>query len=180
MPLKHDIQQFDSISTEARTCGWAQIMFRKDLPRFWEKLFYYRVYLLRKATFLYFYVEPSRHLQDEAYLFIVDDFLDVFLDLACNCFIQNFHIYFHKRNCSAIPFLCWIFIGMSSLSLKIDTFAKKAKTSRVVDFAGELLPATRCGLRILRLVSQQRHLSNVLLFWHLNMWTHCLARHNCM
>ncbi|ERE89337.1 hypothetical protein H671_1g2412 [Cricetulus griseus] len=38
------------------------------------------------------YVEPSLHPWDEAYLIIVDDFSDVFLDSICQYFIENFCI----------------------------------------------------------------------------------------
>ena len=36
------------------------------------------------------------HFWDEAYLVMVDDIFDVFLDLVCKYFIENFCIYIQK------------------------------------------------------------------------------------
>jgi hypothetical protein len=41
----------------------------------------------------------------ESYLIMVDDLFDVFLDLVCEYFIENFCIDVHKRNCSEILFI---------------------------------------------------------------------------
>ena len=48
------------------------------------------------------YVEPSLHLWDEAYLIMVDDFSDVFLDLVCLYFIEHFYFNIHEGDCSII------------------------------------------------------------------------------
>jgi hypothetical protein len=42
------------------------------------------------------YIEPSLHLWDEAYLIIVNDYFDVFLDSVCENFIESFSINIHK------------------------------------------------------------------------------------
>ena len=44
------------------------------------------------------YIEPSLHPWDEAYLIMVDDHFDVFLDSVCKNFIKYFCINIHKRN----------------------------------------------------------------------------------
>jgi hypothetical protein len=41
------------------------------------------------------YIEPSLHSWDEAYLIIVDDHFDMFLDLVCKNFIEYFCIDIH-------------------------------------------------------------------------------------
>ena len=40
------------------------------------------------------YVEPSLHLWDEAYLIIMDNFSNVFLDSVCQDFIENLSLLF--------------------------------------------------------------------------------------
>ena len=42
------------------------------------------------------YIIPSLHLWDEAYLVMMDDRFDVFLDSVCKNFIEYFCIYIHK------------------------------------------------------------------------------------
>ncbi|KAK7799982.1 hypothetical protein U0070_003128 [Myodes glareolus] len=44
------------------------------------------------------YVEPSLHLWDEAYLIIMNDFSNVFLDSVCQYFIENFRIDVHDTS----------------------------------------------------------------------------------
>ena len=43
----------------------------------------------------FLYVEPSLHPWDEAYLIMVGDFSDVFLDLICQQFVEYFCINVH-------------------------------------------------------------------------------------
>ncbi|EGW08364.1 hypothetical protein I79_015446 [Cricetulus griseus] len=50
----------------------------------------------------FLYVEPSLHLWDEAYLIMVDDFSDVFLDSICQYFIENFCINVHEGYWSVV------------------------------------------------------------------------------
>jgi hypothetical protein len=45
------------------------------------------------------YIKPSLHPLDEAYLVMMDDHFDVFLDLICDDFIKYFCINIHKINC---------------------------------------------------------------------------------
>jgi hypothetical protein len=40
----------------------------------------------------FLYIEPSLHPWDEAYLIMIDDVFDVFLDLVCKYFIEYFCI----------------------------------------------------------------------------------------
>jgi hypothetical protein len=44
------------------------------------------------------YIKPSLHPWDEAYLVMMDDPFDVFLDLVCKDFIEYFGIDINKRN----------------------------------------------------------------------------------
>jgi hypothetical protein len=44
------------------------------------------------------YIEPSLHPWNEAYLIMMDDHFDVFLDLVCEDFIGYFCIDIHKGN----------------------------------------------------------------------------------
>ena len=42
------------------------------------------------------YIKPSLHLRDEAYLVMVNDCFDVFLDPVCQNFVEYFCISVHK------------------------------------------------------------------------------------
>ena len=44
------------------------------------------------------YVKPSLHPRDEAYLIMVNDHFDVFLNSVCKNFIQYFCISVHEGN----------------------------------------------------------------------------------
>jgi hypothetical protein len=54
------------------------------------------------------YIEPSLHPWNEAYLVMMDDRFDVFLDSVCEEFIEYFGIDIHEGNWSGV--LCWIFV----------------------------------------------------------------------
>ena len=56
------------------------------------------------------YIKPSMHPWDEAYLVMMSDRFDVFLDSVCEDFIEYFCINIHKGNSSGVLFLCWIFV----------------------------------------------------------------------
>jgi hypothetical protein len=60
------------------------------------------------------YIESSLHSWDEAYLIMVDDHFDVFLNLVCDNFIEYFCIYIHKGIWSIVFFLCWVFCGLGT------------------------------------------------------------------
>jgi hypothetical protein len=51
------------------------------------------------------YSEPFLHPRDEAYLIMVDDIFDVFLESVCKYSIEYFCISLHIRNWSEIIFL---------------------------------------------------------------------------
>jgi hypothetical protein len=51
------------------------------------------------------YIKPSLHPWDEAYLVMMDDCFDVFLDSVCEDFIEYFYINIHSRNWSEVPFV---------------------------------------------------------------------------
>jgi hypothetical protein len=44
------------------------------------------------------YIDPSLHPWDEAYLIMMDDCFDAFLDSVCENFIEYFCIAIHKGN----------------------------------------------------------------------------------
>jgi hypothetical protein len=56
------------------------------------------------------YIKPPLHQWDEAYLVMMNDCFDVFLDSVCEDFIEYFSINIHKGNWSEVRFLCWIFV----------------------------------------------------------------------
>ncbi|ERE71790.1 hypothetical protein H671_6g15487 [Cricetulus griseus] len=60
------------------------------------------------------YVEPSLHPWDEAYLIMVDDFSDVFLDSICQYFIEYFYTNDHERHCSVVLFLVVSLYGLGT------------------------------------------------------------------
>ena len=59
------------------------------------------------------YIKPSLHPWDEAYLIMMADPLNVFLDSVCENFIEYFCINIHKGNWSEALFLCWVFVWSS-------------------------------------------------------------------
>ena len=58
------------------------------------------------------YIEPSLHPWDEAYLIIVNEGFDVFLDFICENFIEYLCINIHKQNESEVIFLCCSLCGL--------------------------------------------------------------------
>jgi hypothetical protein len=54
------------------------------------------------------YIEPSLHSWDEAYLILLDDYFDAYLDSVYKNFIEYFCIDIRNRNSSEVLFLCWI------------------------------------------------------------------------
>jgi hypothetical protein len=52
------------------------------------------------------YVEQSLHPWDEAYLIVVNDHFDMFLDSVGKNFIEYFCIDIHKGNWSEVFFVC--------------------------------------------------------------------------
>jgi hypothetical protein len=56
------------------------------------------------------YIDPTLHSWDEAYLIMVNDGFDVFLDSICEDYIEYFFIDIHKRNWSEVLDLCWVFM----------------------------------------------------------------------
>ena len=46
----------------------------------------------------FLYIEPSLHPWDEAYLIMMDNHFDVFLDSVCEYVIEHFCINIHKGN----------------------------------------------------------------------------------
>ena len=56
------------------------------------------------------YIETSLHPWDEAYLIIMDDHFDVFLDSVFKNFIEYFCINNHKEYWPEFLFLCWFFV----------------------------------------------------------------------
>jgi hypothetical protein len=61
------------------------------------------------------YIEPSLHPWDEAYLSMMDDHVDVFLDSVYENFIEYFCTDIHKRNWSAVLSL----LGLCGLDISL-------------------------------------------------------------
>jgi hypothetical protein len=51
------------------------------------------------------YIKPFLHPWDQAYLVMMDDHFDPFLDLLCRDFIEYFYIGIHKLNWSEVLYL---------------------------------------------------------------------------
>jgi hypothetical protein len=45
----------------------------------------------------------------KAYLIVINDHFDVFLDSVWENFIEYFCFYIHEKNCSEVLFCCWFF-----------------------------------------------------------------------
>ena len=58
------------------------------------------------------YIKPSLHPYEEAYLVMMDDRFDVFLDLVCEDFIEYFCINIHKGSWFDILFLVESLCGL--------------------------------------------------------------------
>jgi hypothetical protein len=58
----------------------------------------------------FLYIERSLHPWDEAYLIIMDDCFDVFMDSVCENFIEYFCIHILEGNWSEILFLFSFFL----------------------------------------------------------------------
>jgi hypothetical protein len=56
------------------------------------------------------YIEPSLHPWDEAYLVMMDDPFNLFVDSVCKNFIEYFCIDIHKGNWSEVLFLRWVLV----------------------------------------------------------------------
>jgi len=52
------------------------------------------------------YIEPPLNTQDEAYLIMMVDRFDMFLDSVCKNFIENFYINIPKGNWPGVLLLC--------------------------------------------------------------------------
>jgi hypothetical protein len=61
---------------------------------FFSFQFVYRVDYVERFS----YIEPSLHPWDEAYLSMVNDVFNVFLDFSCENFIQYFCVNVHEKN----------------------------------------------------------------------------------
>ncbi|ERE83737.1 hypothetical protein H671_2g6499 [Cricetulus griseus] len=71
----------------------------------------------------FLYVEPCLHPWDEAYLVMMDDFSDVFLDLICQYCIENFYINVHEGYCLIISWSLLLrgeFASISSRAFSCD------------------------------------------------------------
>jgi hypothetical protein len=56
------------------------------------------------------YIKPTLHPWDEAFLFMVNDGFDVFLDSVCKIFIAYFGINIHKQDLSEVFFFGWVVV----------------------------------------------------------------------
>jgi hypothetical protein len=60
----------------------------------------------------FLYIKPSLHPWDEAYLIMVNDGFDVFLDSVCKNFIEYFCINIHGKICLKFSFLVGSLCGL--------------------------------------------------------------------
>ena len=81
----------------------------------WYVVFFFKVVYVVDYIDRFPYIEPSLHSWDEAYMIMVDDRFDVFLDLVGKNFIEYFCIDVHKGNWSEVLFICWIFVFLVSV-----------------------------------------------------------------
>jgi hypothetical protein len=58
------------------------------------------------------YIEPSLYPWDKAYLTMMDDCFNVFLDSACQNYIEYFCIKIHKGNWSEVSFFVGCLCGL--------------------------------------------------------------------
>lgn len=56
------------------------------------------------------YIKPSLLHWDEAYLIMMDNHFDVFLDKVCENFIEYFCIDIHKQDWSEVLFFGWVLV----------------------------------------------------------------------
>ena len=61
------------------------------------------------------YIKPCLHPWDEAYLIMMDDHFDVFLDSVCENFIEYFCIDIHKGNWSEVLFV----VSLCGLGIRV-------------------------------------------------------------
>ena len=69
------------------------------------------VYIVNNADGI-IYIKPSLHAWDPAYLVMMDDCLDVFLDSVCEDFITYFSIHGHKGNSLKFSFFLGSLCGL--------------------------------------------------------------------
>ena len=60
----------------------------------------------------FLYVEQALHPRDEAYLIMVDDFSDMFLDSVCQYFIEYFCINVHEGYWPVVLFFSCVFVWL--------------------------------------------------------------------
>jgi hypothetical protein len=68
-------------------------------------VFFLSVCLYGVYVYRFLCIEPSLYLWDEAYLVMVADLLDVFLQSVCNYFIEYFCMFIRKIVCNSLSLL---------------------------------------------------------------------------
>ena len=81
---------------------WKGVVWRINKTKGW---FFERISKIDKPL-----PKPTVHPCDEAYLIIVNDGFDLFLDLVWNNFIVHFCIYIHKWDWSEVLFFSWVLV----------------------------------------------------------------------
>ncbi|KAL6084947.1 hypothetical protein STEG23_026955 [Scotinomys teguina] len=76
----------------------------------------------QRMTLRLSYVEPSLHLWDKAYLVMVDNVFDVFLELVCQYFIEYFCIYVHEGDRLIISLHLFLLGDFASSSSRAFSF----------------------------------------------------------
>lgn len=101
---------------------------RPFLYMIWSCVFFFFVFqVIYVVNYIYWfaYVKLFLYLWDEVHLFIVFFLFDMFLNLVCEYFIENFCMYVHMRKWFVILFLCWSitwfeYQGTSSFTKQFD------------------------------------------------------------
>ena len=149
--------------------GFCQ-MLSQHLRR-WSCYFCFWVCLYSGLCWWISYIKPSLHPWDEAYLVMMDDHFNVFLDSVCKDFIEYLCIVIHKGNWSEVLFLCLIFVqGHRNGSIRFLAFTLILATY----WCRLLLSCLGMGLEFLifpRLLSWMGVGSCQMLFLHLTRWS---------
>ncbi|KAL6050466.1 hypothetical protein STEG23_001761 [Scotinomys teguina] len=109
------------------------VVLRRRLIKSIDIKFIYMVYYIDRLL----YVERSLHLWDKAYLIMVNNVLDVFLESVCQYFIEYFCINVHEGDCCYISIFISDFTELDALSAfcsQFDYFLASVPPGRVCFF----------------------------------------------
>jgi hypothetical protein len=73
-------------------------------------IFFFEIFYIVNYVNGFSHIKPALHLWDEAYLIVVDDGLDMFLDLVCKNSVEYFCINIHKQDWSEVLLFGWVLV----------------------------------------------------------------------